>query len=327
MSSRRGLPGHRKMRHDRHFVEALANHSVTGVGLMLRLDAIETNPEQPRSNLGDLSELAESVRVRGVLEPLLVRRIEDPEGPGDGTRYQLIAGERRFHAALEAGLTEVPCVEITATDQEALELALVENLQRRDLSAFEEAEGFRTLVEKYDYTHEDVGRAVGKSRSTITETLTLLAMPPAIRDLCRHADITAKSVLLLIARADSVEAMETLVQEIAEGRLDREAARYTSQQLRQSEDEAGSEARTAGDAAAAFNQRADDDHSFRPIQIRYRAAADAPVHLSVSIRRPGITRAEVIQTLEALLAQVRSGELDERLLRTERPAAHSDPQR
>ena len=322
MSSRKGLPGHRKMRHDRHFVEALANHSVTGVGLMLRTEAIETNPEQPRSNLGDLSELAESIRRRGVLEPLLVRRVDETP------RYQLIAGERRFHAALEAGLSEVPCVELTATDQEALELALVENLQRRDLSAFEEAEGYRTLVEKYAYTHETVSKAVGKSRSTVTEALKLLAMPPAIRDLCRHADITAKSVLLLIARAETVEAMETLVQEIAEGRLDREAARYTSHQLKQGElgedpdetaarEEEGRREREAGADGG-------DDSRFRPIQIRYRAATDAPVHLSLSIRRPGITRAEVIQTLEALLARVRSGELDERLQPPPRPAGTDD---
>ncbi len=308
MSSRKGLPGHQKMRHDRHFVEALANHSVTGVGLMLRTEDIETNPEQPRSNLGDLQDLAESIRRRGVLEPLLVRRAAE-----GSSRYQLIAGERRFHAALEAGLTEVPCVELTATDQEALELALVENLQRRDLSAFEEAEGYRTLVEKYGYTHEAVAGAVGKSRSTVTEGLKLLAMPPGIRDLCRHADITAKSVLLLIARAESVEAMETLVQEIAEGRLDREAARYTSQQLRHGEDGEAPDAGAGNAEGASDGAPGADAGRFRPIQIRYRPAADAPVHLSLSIRRPGITRAEVIDTLESLLARVRSGELDERL--------------
>ena len=318
MSSRKGLPGHQKMRHDRHFVEALASHSVTGVGLMLRTEDIETNPEQPRSNLGDLQDLAESIRRRGVLEPLLVRRTE-----GDTPRYQLIAGERRFHAALEAGLNEVPCVELTATDQEALELALVENLQRRDLSAFEEAEGYRTLVEKYAYTHEDVAGAVGKSRSTVTESLKLLAMPPGIRDLCRHADITAKSVLLLIARAETVEAMETLVQEIAEGRLDREAARYTSQQLKQG-DAGAPETDTEEAPVASPNAAHDGDAGrFRPIQIRYRPATDAPVHLSLSIRRPGITRAEVIDTLESLLARVRSGDLDERLQPP--PAAATGP--
>ena len=205
MSSRRGLPEHRKMRHDRHFVEELANQSIVGVGLLVPLDRIETNREQPRSSLGDLSELVVSVKARGVLEPLLVRRV-----PGE-LQYQLIAGERRFHAAVEAGLTEVPCIELSANDQEALEIALVENLQRKDLTPFEEAEGYRTLVEKYAYTHEQVAHALGKARSTVTEALTLLRVPPAIRDLCRHADITAKSVLLVVARAESIEEMERLV--------------------------------------------------------------------------------------------------------------------
>ncbi len=299
MSSRRGLPDFRKMRHDRHFVEELANQSIAAIGLMVPVERIETNREQPRSNLGDLSELAESIRARGVLEPLLVRPIA-------GTKnFQLIAGERRFHAAIQAGLEEVPCVEIAATDQEALELALIENLQRRDLSPFEEADGYRTLVEKYGYTHDQVANAIGKSRTTVTETLTLLAIPPAIQDLCRHADITAKSVLLLIARAPSIEAMERLVQEIAEGNLDREAARLAAQAP-----ESG-DPQTIGvgedDLDAPFAGR------FKPLRIRFAATPNAPVRLSLSIREPGVTRADVIATLETLLEQLRAGELDDRL--------------
>ena len=118
MSSRKGLPDFRKMRHDRHFVEELSNQSVTFIGMMIPTERIEANREQPRSNLGDLAELAASIRARGVLEPLLVRPI------AGSTNYQLIAGERRFHAAVEAGLEEVPCVEMAVSDQEALELAL-----------------------------------------------------------------------------------------------------------------------------------------------------------------------------------------------------------
>jgi ParB family transcriptional regulator, chromosome partitioning protein len=302
VSSRKGLPDFRKMRHDRHFVEDLTNQSVTAVGVMLPTDRIETNREQPRSNLGDLTELTASIRARGVLEPLLVRPL-----PG-GRTYQLIAGERRFHAAVEAGLEEVPCVEMQVSDQEALELALVENLQRKDLSPFEEAEGYRTLVERYGYTHDKVAAAVGKSRPTITEGLKLLAIPPAIQDLCRHADITAKSMLLLVARAGSIEEMERLVQEIAEGHLDREAARLAAQ--------------TPPPTAAATDGPADDPAStasareagtFRPLQIRLRAPGSVPVRLSLTIRQPGVSRDEVIATVEAFLQQLRAGELDDRL--------------
>lgn len=295
MSSRRGLPEFRRMRHDRHFVDELSTQSITGIGIMVPVGEIEPNREQPRSNLGDLGDLAESIRTRGVLEPLLVRR--HPRGSG----FQLVAGERRFHAALAAGLREVPCIEIAASDREAIEIALVENLQRKDLTPFEEGEGYRALIEKYAYTHEQVATAVGRSRTSITEALTLLAIPPAIRDLCRHADITAKSVLLLVARTGSIDEMERLIQDIAEGNLDREAARVALRQPL---------------PAASDDQepRADDSRGkFRPLSVRFRSAPDAPVHLSLSLRRPGVTREQVIATLEELLQKVRAGELDGRL--------------
>jgi len=311
VSSHKGLPEYRKMRHDRHFVDELANNAITAVGLMIPVSQIDANREQPRSTLGDLSELTASVRARGVLEPLLVRLI-----PGS-KRYQLIAGERRFQAAVEAGLEEVPCVEMTATDQEALELALVENLQRKDLSPFEEAEGYRTLVEKYRYTHDQVARAVGKSRATVSETLKLLAVPPAIQDLCRHADITAKSVLLLIARASSIAEMERLVQAIAEENLDRDAARATAALGEQAGQTSGDVSNTDSEAAQG---------RFRPLNIRLRTTPNSPVRFSLSIRQPGVSKDDVIATLEALLQQLRAGDLDARLATaTGRPPATRKP--
>ena len=294
------------MRHDRHFVDELVNHAVTGLGFILPVTQIETNPEQPRTDLGDLDDLTASVRERGVLEPLLVRRIEAAPG-----RYQLVAGERRFQAALRAGLTDVPCVEVTATDQEALELALIENLQRRDLSPFEEAEGFARLAEKYGYTHDDIAKAVGKARTSVTESLKLLAIPPAIRDLCRHADIVAKSMLLLVARARSIDEMEQLVQEIVEANLDREGARASSQRLRgpTTLDQEPVSATPSGTPAP------DDTTTpgYRPVQIRFRPTPDASIHFSMSLRKPGITRNEIIATIEEFLRRLRRGELDDRL--------------
>jgi len=287
------------MRHDKHFVDELANHAVTGIGQMVPVDQIETNREQPRSAIGDLADLAASIRRHGVLEPLLVRRL--PGAP----KFQLIAGERRFHAAVEAGLVELPCIERMVSDREALELALIENLQRKDLTPFEEAEAYRALVEKYDYSHEDVAGAVGKSRSSITEALRLLDIPPAIRDLCRHADITAKSLLLLVAKAASIDEMERLVQEIAEKSLDREAARYLSRQAR---DEG---APAPPSPAEADSVASDEAHrQFKPRRIRFRATSDAPVHFSLSLRRPNVSRDDVIESLESLLRQLREGEFD-----------------
>lgn len=313
MSSRRGLPAERKMRADRHFVDELAHHSTTAVGFLLPVERIETNPDQPRSNIGDLAELTDSVRARGVLEPLLVRKLENTRN------YQLIAGERRFHAAVEAGLTEVPCIEFSATESEALELALIENLQRRDLSAFEEAEGYRTLAGKHGYTHEQIAKAVGKSRTTITESLKLLAMPPGIQDLCRHADIRAKSVLLLIARAGSVEEMERLVQEIAENNLDREGLRFAARGVQQDSGEPSpNQTEEAGTESTEIHRH------FRPRTIRYRPTADAPVHFSFSIRRPDVSREQIIASLEGLLERLRLGELDEKLSWAHNPSAIND---
>jgi ParB family transcriptional regulator, chromosome partitioning protein len=304
VSSRRGLPDSRKMRHDKHFVDELTNHAVTGLGQMIPVDQIETNREQPRSAIGDLTDLAASIRRHGILEPLLVRRHPD------SSKYQLIAGERRFHAAIEAGLVELPCIEMQVSDREALELALIENLQRKDLTPFEEAEGYRALVDKYDYAHEDVAAAVGKARSSVTEALRLLDIPPAIRDLCRHADITARSLLLLVARAASIAEMEMLVQEIAEKSLDREAARYLSRQSRATNEEGGE---APGEALGSTPDAAAGS-AYRPRRIRFRAAADAPIHLSLSVRRPDVSREDVIRSVEALLEQLRGGEFDSELL-------------
>jgi len=207
------------MRHDRHFVDELAGRMGEGIGRMIPTTSITSNHDQPRTNLGDLRSLVASIRAHGVLEPLLVRRRAD--GPG----YELVSGERRLHAALEAGLEELPCVELTVDDQHALEIALIENLQRKDLDPFEEAEGLRTLIEKYSYSHAQVATAVGRSRVTVTETLRLLTIPSEVRDRCRHADIRAKGLLLELAKAGETETMLALVERIAAGDLDRQALR------------------------------------------------------------------------------------------------------
>jgi ParB family chromosome partitioning protein len=212
------------MRHDRHFVDELAQRMGEGIGRMIRITAISANQDQPRSSLGALEDLQSSIDTHGVLEPLLVRPVENG-------KYELISGERRFHAAMAVGLAEVPCIELRVSHQQALEIALIENLQRKDLTAFEEAEGYRTLIGKYDYTHEQVAQAVGRSRVTVTETLRLLRIPDSIRDLCRHADISAKGILLEIAKSSNIETMAQLIQEIVEHRLDRAAIRQRRAQL------------------------------------------------------------------------------------------------
>lgn len=284
-----GLPPNRRMRHDRHFVDELAQRMGEGIGRMIRITAITSNQDQPRSNLGDLEDLQSSIDTHGVLEPLLVRDL------GKG-RYELVSGERRFHAAMAVGLTEVPCIELTVTDQQALEIALIENLQRKDLTAFEEADGYRTLIEKYGYTHEQVAGAVGRSRVTVTEALTMLRIPDAIRDLCRHADITAKGMLLEIARAGDAEAMEDLVREIVELRLDRAALR---------------ERRHGRPASAEDVDDTPDDGNrpggAKPFRFQFR---NPDRSFSVSLAFRTATQPEPREVIEALRALIRDLEAD-----------------
>jgi ParB family chromosome partitioning protein len=291
--SKRGLPEKKRMRHDRHYVDELAQRMGEGIGRMIRITAISSNQDQPRSTLGDLSDLVGSIETHGVLEPLLVRRV-------DGGDYELISGERRFHAALTAGLTEVPCIELEVSDQHALEIALIENLQRQDLSAFEEGEGYRTLIEKYSYTHAEVAKAVGRSRVTITEAQKILAIPEPIRDLCRHADITAKGILLEIARLPSEEEMAELVQSIVEERLDRAEIR---KRRHQGEVEAGAEIGAMGDDQEST--AADAPVRRKPFVWKYQPE-DRPFRLSLSFtsdERP--EPREMIQALEEVLDELK----------------------
>jgi ParB family chromosome partitioning protein len=195
------------MRHDEHYVEALAASAGDPIGRIVPIDLLDPNPQQPRQAMGDLSELVASVAEKGIIEPLVVRQM--------GGRYQIIAGERRYHAAVQVGLGDVPVVVRDVSDAEVMEIALVENLQRKDLTAFEEAEALHQLAHRCGYTHEDMARKLGKSRTSVTESLTLNNMPQEVRNLCRLADITSKSTLLHIVRQSEPGRMMALVEKLA----------------------------------------------------------------------------------------------------------------
>src|SRR5690349_22288625 len=195
------------MRHDEHYVEALAASAGSPVGRMVSIEMLDPNPNQPRQVMGDLSELMASVAEKGIIEPLVVRQ--------RGGRYQIIAGERRYHAAVQVGLRELPVVVREADDVEVMELALVENLQRKDLTSFEEAEALSQLAMRCGYTHEDMARKLGRSRTAITEALSLNNMPEEVRNVCRLADISSKSTLLQIVRQTDPQKMLALVERLA----------------------------------------------------------------------------------------------------------------
>src|SRR5215216_7413 len=190
---------------------------------MIPIDKLAPNPNQPRVEIGDLSELVASIREKGVLEPLLVR-------PSDvGGRFMIISGERRYRASLEVGLLELPCIEMDVDDRAVAEISLIENLQRKDLMPFEEADGLQALAERFGYTHEEIARKVGKSRTSVTESLSLASLPEDVRNICRRADISSKSMLLQVVRQPSEDEMRSFVQKIRETGLTRDEARLARQ--------------------------------------------------------------------------------------------------
>ena len=207
--SRRGLPSAVTMRHDEHYVETLAASSGTPIGRMVPIDQVNPNPNQPRQVMGDLSELMASIAEKGIIEPLIVRQRRG--------RFQIVAGERRYQAAAQVGLREVPVMIRDVDDGELIEIALIENIQRKDLSPFEEAEALHSLATDHGYKHEELARRLGKSRSSVTESLSLNAMPDQVRELCRLADITSKSLLLQVVRQGDTKEMIALVEQLTRG--------------------------------------------------------------------------------------------------------------
>lgn len=222
--SKRGLPTGLQMRHDAHYVEELAQHRPAQIGRMIPVEKLEPNPEQPRTEFGDLTELTASIAEKGVLEPLLVK-------PNRLTgRWMIIAGERRWRSAQKAGLKEVPCVEMEVDEGTVAEIALIENMQRKDLTVWEEADGLLALCDRFGYTHDDVARKVGKSRSTVTEAMAIARIPADVRAICRDAEINAKSLLLQIVRQPDDDSMRGFAKQIASQGLKRNDAREVRRQ-------------------------------------------------------------------------------------------------
>jgi ParB family chromosome partitioning protein len=216
---RAGLPIAVKMRHNAHYVEEIISRSGAAIGRMIAVEQLQPNADQPRKELGDLATLTDSVREKGVLEPLLVRYLSE------ANKYMIISGERRYHAARAAGLREVPCIERDADEAESLELALIENLQRKDLTPFEEADGVQALLDRFGLTHEEISKKISKSRSSVTELLSLRSIPDAIKAQCIETGVLSKSQLLQVARQPSEAKMRDLVRRFAQGLVNREQAR------------------------------------------------------------------------------------------------------
>jgi len=265
-----------KMRHDEHYVDALASSAGSPIGRMVPIERVDPNPDQPRQVMGDLSELMSSISEKGVIEPLVVRQRAD--------RYQIVAGERRYQAAVRVGLRELPVVIRDVDDGEVIELALVENIQRKDLSPFEEAEAMAGLADRAGYTHEDLAKKLGKSRTSITESLAISQMPEEVRHVCRLADISSKSLLLQVVRQQSPEKMIAFVEQLTRDgvkAVTREKAREVA---------SSGKARRGRPKAYVFQYRPSTKH----------------FNLKLQFRKADVDRAEVIDALEGILAELRA---------------------
>jgi ParB family chromosome partitioning protein len=271
VSKYRGLPEERRMRHDSHFVEEITSNRSESIGRMIDIERIEPNPHQPRKHFGDLSEMVASIKEKGILEPILVRAME-------GGKFVIIAGERRYQASKIAGLRHVPCIEVDVDNRGMLEISLIENLQRKDLTPFEEAAAIQRLCDQFRYTHEEIARKLGKSRTVITEALSLNRMPESIQERCRQADIQSKSMLLQIVRQDTDEAMHKLIDKITGEGITREEARR-------------------------FNRPEDVPRKAKRFVYRFAPEDDA-FHFSLSFPKPQVGRDELVQALQSILERL-----------------------
>lgn len=208
MAKKVGLPNFVKSKYDTHLVDEISKRTKTAIIRNIPLNKLTANILQPRKDFGDLSELADSIREKGILEPILVR-------PKNG-KFEIIAGERRFRAAELAELNEVPCIEYDVPDNEALELSIIENIQRKDLDIFEQAYSLKSLAEIYGYTHQDIAQKIGKSRVTVTELLRVTDLPPDVVTKCSELKITSKTFLLELVKLESREEMMEVLENYAE---------------------------------------------------------------------------------------------------------------
>lgn len=273
-----GLPESVKMRHDTHFVELITSRPTGPRVRMISIDSIDPNPRQARSELGNIDELILSIKEKGVLEPILVR-------PKAG-RYEIIAGERRYVASKNAGLKEMPCIEMRVEDNEAMEIALIENLQRKDLDVFEEADGLKALADVYGYNHNEIAKKIGKARSTITEIINICRIPGEIRNYCKKSNILSRSTLIEIAKQKNTENMKRLVSMIKSRELTREDTRDLSKDLKGTQKK----------------------HKY--FVYKYRSKDDDAYRLKIEFKQENVTKNDIIQILQNLIKKLKSEDMD-----------------
>lgn len=239
----------------------------------IAIDLIDGNPRQPRKTFRDaeLDELATSLRRHGLIQPIVVR-----PSPNDPGRFEIVAGERRWRAAQRAGLHEVPAVVNELDDREVLELAIIENVQRVDLDAIEEGQGYRDLMDHFGYTQAELAEVVGKSRSHLANTMRLLSLPDPVIQMIRNGKLSAGHARALIGAQDPLDLAQRVVGQNLSVRQTEELARQVAKPDRARPGKPDKDADTKileGDLSASIGMRVRIDHNAKgggEIRITYK---------------------------------------------------------
>lgn len=272
------------------------------------LEEIEPNPLQPRQYMDDsaLEDLTLSIEHHGVLQPIIVRSAT--------AGYQIVAGERRWRAARRAGLRTVPCLVQNADDQRALELAMIENLQRDDLNALEAARGYRMMMQEFGMTQEEVSRKIGKSRSAIANSLRILDLPEHVQDYIRTGQLTEGHGRALLALLDRPQDFERVLQAVIEQSLNvRETERMVRETVSPGAGAAAESAAPATRQARASIDVARDPHVAAAEQVLQTALA-AKVAIRPGAKRGGVIHIRYydsgdLERLLAMLTQAEEGDI------------------
>ncbi len=267
-----GLPDDITMRHDNHYVDLIEEKLYGPRIRMISINKIDPSPNQARTELGNIEELMASIKEKGILQPIIVREKNE--------RYEIIAGERRCIAAKNVGLKDVPCIEMNVSDNEAMELALIENLQRKDLSVFEEADGLNALADMYGYSHKQISEKIGKARSTITEIISISKIPRKIRNMCEEFDIKSRGTIIEIAKQENEDNMYRLITEVKKRELKREDTRDLSKLIKGKE-------KKIDKYVYKYEEK---DKSFK---------------LKIEFKQQRVTKDEIVQILEKLIMKLK----------------------
>jgi ParB family chromosome partitioning protein len=280
-----GLPDFVKSKFDNHFVEEISARTRTPVIRNIPIDRIVTNTLQPRKDFGDLTEMADSIKEKGILEPVLIR-------PRNG-KFEIVAGERRYRAAKLAGLTQIPCIEHDIADNEALELSIIENIQRKDLSIYEQAFSLNSLSEIYGYTHQEIAQKIGKSRVTVTELIRITDLPEEILKTCAELNINSKTFLLELVKLKDVEEMTEMLNSYSEKPFSRDKIKEKRKGKEEEKEE--KEEKEPIDKTLRFNVTSED----KAVKIKFDI-------------KSGITdKNTIIKLLEKLVADIKANKIKE----------------